>query len=122
MADIWNEISCITSDVSVLRKCIFAASYLPKDAPNYWETVTDFAFKHSSITPSSAQVRMLLENIDFIDQQAFHSDRSLFEKFISEVHDSLGQPVGVVLVSTNSSCKLCGGSLLIRADRPSHAY
>lgn len=30
-----------------------------------------------------------------------------------------GHPLGIVLVSSNSTCKVCGGNLLVRADRPS---
>ena len=30
-----------------------------------------------------------------------------------------GQPLGIVLVSTNQKCLLCGSGLLVKADRPS---
>lgn len=29
-------------EVSVLRRMLFAATYLPEDVPNYWETLVSF--------------------------------------------------------------------------------
>lgn len=62
-------------------------------------------------------VKVLVENLEFLDK-AFETDKEL----LKELHSAEGyqsQPLGIVLVSPKSVCKLCGGKLLVRADRPS---
>ncbi len=77
-----EEASCISKDPSVLRRLIFAASNLSKDMPKYWNFVSDFGFKFSKNDFKVNEVKLLLENIDFIDQQAFDTDKVLYMNLI----------------------------------------
>lgn len=45
-------------DVAILRRALFASVYLPRDCPNYWNIVTQFAKGNSNdnITPSMMKV------------------------------------------------------------------
>lgn len=115
-----QEASEIISDVSVLRRLTFAAATLHRDTPKYWELVSSFGFLYSSgsAIPSSDKVKVLLENVKYLDEDAFNSDSHLMGELIQ--HEGFnGKSLGVVLLSANSECKLCGGNLLVRADRPS---
>ncbi len=114
----WQEVSKVTLEVSVLRRLTFAAVNVPDGTPNRWSIISEFAFQHSTQKCSITDVRILLENMEFLDNKAFATDSVLMR----ELHDVKGlknQPLGVVLISPNTSCKICGGKLLIRADRPS---
>lgn len=115
-----QEASSICSDISVLRRLSFAAVTLHRDTPKYWELVASFGFlKASGCTiPSSDEVKVLLENVKYLDEDAFDTDRHLTRELIQ--HDGFqGKPLGIVLISANNNCRLCGGNLLVRADRPS---
>ncbi len=114
-----QEASSLCTDVSVLRKLSFAAVTLHRDTPRYWELVTSFGFKSSaSASPSSDKVKLLLDNVKYLEEDAFDTDSHLLKDLMQ--HEGFqGKPLGVVLISANNSCKLCGGNLLVRADRPS---
>ena len=66
--------------------------------------------------PCTAKVQLMLENVDCLDHGAFDPDRSLQK----ELAEQDGHPLGIVLVSANTICKLCKGELQIRSDRPSY--
>lgn len=110
------------SDLSVLRRMLFASVFLPKDLPKYWETVSMFAAEGSreSIDPEST--RLMMENLHLLNSKAFVQDRELTKQIIEMVDsgDVHNHPLGVILISPNQECLLCGGKLLVRADRPSH--
>lgn len=115
-----QEASAICSDVSVLRRLSFAAVTLHRDTPRYWELVASFGFLKSSgcVIPSSEKIKVLLENVKCLDEDAFDTDSNLLKELIQ--HEGFqGKSLGIVLISGNHKCKLCGGSLLVRADRPS---
>ena len=110
-------------DVAVLRRIIFAVVHLPKDLPQYWSVVAWFASQGSpsgkSLQPDS--VKIAVENLQMINERAFVTDKQL----IHEVHTlcptpSCSTPLGIILISPNTTCRLCDGILLIRNDRPSH--
>jgi hypothetical protein len=113
-----QEASSLCPDVSVIRRLSFAAANLPKDTPRYWELVTKFGFKSLSVSPSSDKVKVLLENVKYLDKEAFDGDSFLLRELLQDDGFS-GHPLGIVLISTNSTCTACGGNLLVRADRPS---
>ena len=111
----WQDIDSVVPNVSILRRLLFAARHVSKECPNYWNIVADFAFGPCT---SKQDVRLLIENLDFLDDKAFQTDKELMK----ELHTSQGyqhQPLGIVFISTNNTCRFCGGKLLIRADRPS---
>lgn len=113
-----QEASKVTLEVSVLRRLLFAVVNGPEGTPGRWETICAFAFKHSVQQCSPLDVQLLLENVEFLDTEAFSTDAVLMK----ELHAVRGQnncPLGVVLVSPNTVCKECGGKLLTRSDRPS---
>lgn len=111
----WQEIDSVVPEVSVLRRLLFATAHLSKECPKYWNTVTKFSFGCSD---KVEDVKVLVENLEFLDNKAFETDKEL----LKELHSAEGyhnQPLGIVLVSPKTVCKLCGGKLLVRADRPS---
>ena len=60
----------------------------------------------------------MLENVKYLDEDAFDTDSNLLNELIQ--HEGFqGKSLGIVLISGNNKCKLCGGNLLVRADRPS---
>jgi hypothetical protein len=108
----------VVKDVSVLRRMLFATMHLPRDMPNYWETITFFSMQgNESVT--AAQVKILMENLQALNDQAFSQDSMLIKELMSTEHAATKQPLGVVLVSTKEKCRSCGGRLQLRADRPS---
>ena len=48
----------------------------------------------------------------------FSSDEKL-NRELMEFGGFDGHPLGIVLISSNSYCNMCGGNLLVRSDRPS---
>ena len=56
----------------------------------------------------------------FSEPLADINDNELFSEFIEHTKDSKSRQLGKVLLSPNNQCKLCGASLLVKADRPSH--
>jgi len=102
---------------SVLRRMLFACTYLPEDHPNYWETVLKFRNGGRKVEScKSDEVKLLLENIKELDCTAFATDKDLFQDLSS--FQIGGKPLGVVLISENDSCLVCGSKLLLRKDRP----
>lgn len=113
----WQEISSEVPDIVSLRRLLFAASQLPKDTPKYYEIVTNFAFAGKKTEGSPIKTRVLLDNVEFINDKLFVSDKDL----TADLHSTKGlkgHPL-VVLVSPNSCCKPCQGDLIVRSDRPS---
>ena len=115
-----QEASSVCSDISILRRLSFAAYTLHKDTPKYWELVTRFGFTKSSgsAIPSIDTVKLLVDNVKYLDEGAFNTDDNLLGELIKE-DGFQGKSLGIVLISANDKCKLCGGNLLVRADRPS---
>jgi hypothetical protein len=115
-----HEASGVCSDISVLRRLSFAAYSLHRDTPKYWELVTKFSFAKCSgcAIPSIDKVKLLVENVKYLDEDAFNTDSDLRRELMKE-EGFQGKSLGIVLISANSKCKLCGGDLLVRADRPS---
>ena len=112
----WQEIESVVPDASVLRRLLFAAIHVSKECPKYWDIVTEFAY--GSAGCNKDDVRVLLDNLEFLEDKAFPTDKELLKELCStEGYD--GQLLGIVLISSNCTCRSCGGKLLIRADRPS---
>ena len=111
--------SSLVKDVSVLRRMLFASTYLSCDMPHYWEVVASFSNQGSNENVSASQVKLLMENLEILNQQAFSSDLVLTKELLSTESKSLSQPLGVVLVSAKKTCRSCGTKLLLRGDRSS---
>ena len=114
----------IRDNIAVLRRIIFASVHLPKELPGYWSIISKFASqetdKEKTIQPES--VRIAIDNIKLLNDKAFATDEQLIREihaFSSGTADVL-PPLGIVLISQNSVCKLCNNKLLVKADRPSH--
>lgn len=69
-------------DASVLRRLLFAVTFLNSDLPMYWDTVMHFATagKVSSVTPE--QIKVLVENLQSLDEAAFGTDTALRKELI----------------------------------------
>lgn len=109
------------TDLSVLRRSIFATVYLPKDLPGYWEKLSNFIFyrEHEDIEPED--LRIAVEILKLLNEKAFLTDKELITE-IHELHTNPDEefPLGVILLSSHTTCRLCGGKLLIRHDRASN--
>ncbi len=112
--------SSVLKDVSVLRRMLFATAFLPGELPHYWEVIASFSCLGSSTIVSADTVKLLMENLQFLNDQAFATDAKLRRDLMNAVagEPSL-EPLGVVLVSNNQTCRSCGGELLVRQDRSS---
>ena len=113
-----QEASSVCKDPSVLRRLTFAASNLHQDTPKYWNIVTTFGFKFSEVHCTAEKVKVFLENINFLDENASDSDQFLLKELI-EFEGFNGHPLGLVLISSKKICDICGKHLLLREDRPS---
>ena len=112
-----QEACSLTSDPSTLRRVVFAATTLSKDTPRYWELVAGFGFKFSH-NVSIEKIRLYVENLSSIDKDAFSNDKVLMKELMGS-SGFQGHPIGIVLISPNTKCRICGGNLLVRQDRPS---
>ena len=114
----WQEINGVVPDVSSLRRLLFAVTQLPKDTPNYWSIVCEFVFP-GKLDVDQNKVRILVENIRFMNIEAFATDKALHDELkLCSIDSKL--PMGIVLISSKQTCGLCNGKLLVRSDRPSY--
>ena len=105
---------------SLLRRLCFAANKLPEELPRYWEEVASFANCASSsqslagkpITAKDAQ--LCVENLIELDSGVFENDIVLFRE-LCQWSTLANNPLGCVLISKNSTCKVCGDQLLLKA-------
>ena len=108
-------------DNAISRRLLFAASFLPNDLPQFWETVAKFGNLASSkqeITAESA--RITVENIQALKSNIFISDSELINQMVEMEYGVTGKQLGIPLVSDEKTCLICGGLLLMRNDRPSY--
>ena len=113
-----EESSNLTSDVSVLRRLLFAAKNINTSAPGYWDLVKRFGFKYSSEKPDARKVQTFIENLALLDQESFFSDTELHTE-LYQFEGYHGNPLGILLISSKETCRNCAGKLLVRGDRPS---
>ena len=112
-------VTSVVKDVAVLRRMLFATTYLPRGMPQYWEVIACFSNQGSNEKVSTSQVRLLMENLQTLNKQAFSSDLVLTNELLSTDSNPLTQPLGVVLVSAKDTCRSCSAKLLLRGDHPS---
>ena len=108
-------------DVSVLRRLVFAASNLPDEVPGFGGIVVEFAtagkVQHNLIDADT--VAALMDNIQLFDERAFESDATLTRELVSwkpSMSDAR-RPLGLVLITPEKSCTICGQKLTLRRDR-----
>ena len=116
MHAILKKMASSNLDLCILRRLLFARQHLPRDTPKYWDIVSSFGLKGSTQVLSADEVRVAVENLEYVDEKAFVSDEDLLLEFRSEKRFQ-GQCLGVVLLSSNQVCKLCGEQLLVRCDQ-----
>ena len=91
----WQEIEGVVPDVSILRRLLFAVTQLSKDTPNYYSIICEFAFQEIFKNVDQEKVRVLVENIHFMNAKAFATDQALSDELKQFSTDSK-LPVGVV--------------------------
>ena len=109
-------------DPGVLRRMMFATSYLPRDLPNYWEVIVSFANQESNpgkwdISPDIAKITM--ENMQILHSKAFSPDAQLELELINMEYGEAKHQLGIPLVPGQTLCVVCGGKLLLRSGRTS---
>ena len=112
-----QEAISFTSNLSVLRRLMFAADKIPPDTPKYWEIIAKFGFCSSTTTACLEKVKVYIENVKYLYKDSLNDDILMNELIRCEGFQ--GHSLGIILISDNTTCKLCGGKLLIRKDRPS---
>jgi hypothetical protein len=88
-------VTSVVKDVAVLRRMLFATTYLPRGMPQYWEVIACFSNQGSNEKVSTSQVRLLMENLQTLNKQAFLSDLVLTNELLSTDSNPLTQPLGV---------------------------
>ena len=109
-------------DPGILRRLIFAVVFLPRDAPHYWTLITQFITLKSEVAKvlSPEVVRVAVENLEVLNSAAFVTDQRLLKEIQAFSPPTLGSfPLGIILISSHSQCRLCGGKLNVKDDRPS---
>ena len=54
----------LASDLGLNRRIIFASVFLPKDFPNYWDTIAKFASViQENLQVTAENVRVMVENL-----------------------------------------------------------
>ena len=101
-------------DPVVLRRLLFAATNIPTTTPRYIELVSNFAFQFSA---EKQDIRVLVENLEFLNEKVFCTDKQLMKELVW-LGASSKEQLGVILISANSSCNVCGSRLIVRGDRP----
>ena len=97
-------------DVAVFRRMIFATAYLPREVPHYWDIVAHFCCTGSKSKISSDQVKLLMENLQFINKEA---DLEMTRQILTERRGTSEEPLGILLISEKQACRKCGGKLLL---------
>lgn len=114
-----SQASQLIKDASVLRRLEFAAGFYPPDLPNYYERVLQFATKgkenRHSLDPQ--QALELLDNMKYLDSQAFIPETELIKEIITMKHGGSDMSIGIILLSSKKLCANCEGKLYIRGDR-----
>ena len=70
----FEEASELCQDISVLRRLCFAAKYLNKETPKYWDFVKAFGSMSMDVKPNSKQVEIFIQNLQYLDNNAFEVD------------------------------------------------
>ncbi len=83
------------SEVSEIRRLLFALVHLPEDAPQRWKIALDFATSGKNSIVTTEQVKVLSENLQELEKNAFHTDNDLTKEIL---HYPSNKPLGIVLL------------------------
>ena len=109
-------------NVSVQRRMMFAASFLPPDMPLYWDVVASFANQVIAGTQpgvTTEEVKLVIENMKILYSEGFLFDSDLTQQIIAMDYSVTNKPLGIPLVSSKTKCHECVGQLFLQRDRPS---
>ena len=81
----FEEANKLCQEISVLKRLCFAAKYLNKETPKYWDFVKAFGFMSMDIKPDSRQVEIFMQNLQYLDSDAMEVDQSLLQGF-KDIH------------------------------------
>ena len=68
---------------------------------------------------TAEEVKVLVENLELIDDGAFACDVALIREIADIPRCGMDVPQGIILVSSKPNCSICGSMLNLRSDRPS---
>ena len=105
-------------DVSVLRRMLFASTYLPEEHPNYWEIIVRFGNKERNAESKKIdEAKLMFQNMKDLDCTAFATDQELIRELL--IFQIGNKPlVLIVLISASNTCLVCSSKLLLQKDRP----
>ena len=107
-------------DASVFKRLEFAGRFLPGSMPAYSETLAAFSVmekSRNSLTPD--QALLLVENLKLVDDGVLRSDVELTKELVEMKRHGSDAYLGIVLISSKDSCRICGSRLYTRGDRGS---
>ena len=71
-------------DVSVFRRMLFGATFLPEDLPNFWEVIVKFGTQGRHTEGINVkETKLLFQNMKELDCTAFATDQELFSELVS---------------------------------------
>ena len=82
-SEMFEEVASNVPDVTVLRRLLFAAVHIPKATPRYSELVTDFAYGACEEKPSPDKIRVLLENLEFLNKKHLPQIASYWQTWLA---------------------------------------
>ena len=100
------------SNITVIRRILFAVAHLPEDMPNIWQTLKSFSKAELPVS----ELKVAVENLQYLNKAAFSTDKQLLSELCSSQAST--EPIGVILVSNKKKCRACGANLVTRSDRP----
>ena len=117
----FSVVSQSIKDASVLRRLQFAGNFLPRDMPAYSEILAAFSVdkneKRNSLSPEKAL--LLVENLKAVDSAFFRTDTELTREIVEMKRPGSDAYLGIVLISSKTTCRVCGSKLYTRGDRGS---
>ena len=70
----WQDVSKVTLEVCILWRLLFASVYIPDGTPKCWGIISEFGFQPSTQKCSADNAKLLLEDMEFWDNEAFAID------------------------------------------------
>ena len=108
----------MVKDVSVLRRMLFATPYLPQELPCYWQIIASFSTLGSDTSIDAAAVKLLMENLQVLNAQAFSTDLTLTKELLNADSKSSMKPLGIVLLSDKKHAACVGGNSFCEVIAP----
>ena len=103
-------------NASELRRLIFVIQNIAKELPFFEDIVIQFSCPNKSHL--AKEILVYAENLTILEPDCFIKDYELW-KLLADTRRPDGSKYGIILLSSNSRCKVCDRKLVIRSDRPS---